>query len=222
MKILNSKPSAFTLVELIVIVAIISIISVSSVVGFGYLGDILKAREVTGFIADVVKQEELKVLRGDYEKTTIHFFPLYLVIDQRPEDASLTLQLENLNHIKYENDGNLTLKDENGDVLEIKSVTALNTETLSQSFHNALEAEWSYQLIDGEDYSNIIRFVHFNLQRENLNNPISIITGENSKIVISAPYAKKQLFDSNGRTANSIDIEVEDESHNSKNKITIQ
>lgn len=224
MKIQNSKFAGFTLVELLVVISIVAILSISSIVGFGYLGDILKAREATGVISDLIKQEELKVLRGDLEKAIIHFLPDYVVIEEEPEGANLDLVLGNDtgctdgHNINYANNGNLTQKDGEGVVMQIKSVTS-GSECIK--FKNSEEEiEWNYQLVDGNQFSNIVRFVHFNLKREDPSNLISIIEGDGSRVEIAAPYGKKQIYDDTG-LVDSVKLTVEDENKNSQD-LTIQ
>ena len=223
MKIQNSKLVGFSLVELLVVIAIIAVLSISSIVGFGYLGDILKAREVTSLLGDTVKQGELKVLRGDIEKSVIKFLPDYLVIEEQFEGASLDLNLGNDtgctdgHNINY-SDGNLTQKDGEGVVMQVRSVTS-GSECVE--FKNSEEIEWNYQLTDGDQFSNTIRFVHFNLQRENLSNPISIVEGVGSRIEVEAPYGKKRIYDDTG-LVDSVDIIVEDESQNSSDTLTFR
>lgn len=214
----------FSLVELLVVISIVAILSVSSIVGFGYLGDILKAREVTSLLSDAIKQEELKVLRGDFGKSIIHFLPDYVVIEEQPEGADLNLSLgddsgcADGHNINFTDSGNLIQKDKDGMVMQIKSVEP-PFECIE--FKEAEEIEWSYQLIREKKFSNVIRFIHFNLQRENLLNPISITGGADSKIEIMAPYGKRKIYDAGDQLVNLLDIIVEDESKNTSDTLTL-
>lgn len=221
----------FSLVELLVVVSIVAILSVSSVAGFSYLGDILKAKEVTGLMADKVKQEELKILRGDFEKAAIHFYRDYLVIEQMPEDASFILELheagpgdcpEGVQHkLVYGNQGNLTQRDEKESILYIKNVSAGQFDCIP--FKDSENIEWGYQLSDGDQFSNHIRFVHFNLQRESAShNRIYVDAGAGAFIEINAPYAKKTIYNSSGDSAGWIDISVRDENGNSEDTLTLR
>jgi len=188
-----AKNHGFSLVELLVVVSIIAILSVSSVLGFGYLGDILRAKEVSGFISDSVKQEELKVLRGDFGKAVVHFLPDFLVIEESPEGATSDLSLgeycENGWKIAYET-GTLTQKDENGEVVQVRPVTK-GSECIT--FKASKNLEGNYQLIRDSQFSVILRFVHFNLKRDDPT-PFAIGSNPQSKIEILAPYGKKRLF----------------------------
>lgn len=222
-----SFEKGFSLVELIVVVGIVALLSISSVVGFGYLGDTLKVREVTGVMADTIAQEELKVLRGDFEKVTIHFFKDYMVVDEQAEDATLTLTLEgdyaSGHEIRSSDSGNLAQTDEEGSILQIKSVSGSDLEPIPfKEEDDVAEIEWSYQLTSVSDLSNIIRFIHFNLQRENLNNPIFIIGNADSKIEITAPYGKKTVYSSSGSQVDSVELTIQDENGNSEAFLTLQ
>lgn len=214
------------MVELLVVVSIIAILSVSAVVGFGYLGDILKAREVTGFLGDVVKQEELKVLRGDFESTTVHFLDNYLVIESYAEDASLELTLGDSvdcadgHNINIPIGGNLTQKDDEGTVMQIKTVLPGTAECIQ--FADSKQLEWNYELSSGDQQSNLLRFVHFNLKRENLNNPIAVITEVGARVEIVAPYGKKNVYNKSGSLTDSVEITVEDAGGNSQDTFILQ
>ena len=218
----NPNKKGFTLVELIVVVAIVAVMSVSTVVGFGYFGDVMRSREVAGIISDTLKQEELKVLRGDFESVTIYLLADYMIIEEVLEDSSFSLNFNGTAcasgyQIEFEEDGNLIQKDEDGAILKIESVTPTKC---IESFKDSEDIEWSYQLTSGNEFSDIVRFVHFNIQRDNSDNPISITSGVGSKILISAPYAKKTFY-SNNSPVGWLELVV-DENLNSENTITLR
>ncbi len=225
-KILNLKfkPKGFTLVELIVSVAIIAVFSVSSVVGFAYLEDVLKAREVTGLIADTLSQEELKVLRGDFKEAVVHFLPDYLVIEEKPEDASLSLDFNQTScngdyQIEFTEGDNLIQRDGDGAILRIENASSTSR---CIYFNEAEGTERRYQLTSDDDFSDIIRFVHFNLQREDLTNPIRLTSGAGAIVHISAPYGKKTLYDADGDAADLLEITAETEDGRSTDTLTIR
>jgi prepilin-type N-terminal cleavage/methylation domain-containing protein len=241
LKKLLQKLKAFTLVEILVVVAIISIFSVSAVVGFGYLGDILRAREITGYIADVIKQEELKVLRGDFVESNVHFYPHFLIVTEKPEDAQLALALvydgdcaSEEGKISFGSDANLIKKNGDGEVLDIISVS--NGDYQCVEFVPSDETEWSFQLSDAGKVSNIIRFIHFNLDRENWSaNPLSLFEDSNkypnsldslrSRVEIKAPYSQKKTYNSlnvplNG--SNTLSIMVHDQQENSVDELILR
>jgi len=221
----------FSLVELIVVIAIISILSYSSVVGFGYLGDILKVNEVSSLLKDVIKQEELKVLRGDFVGSTINFYKDYLVIEQELKDSSLKLTFEESTsscfgqyQLKLSEAGNLKQWDKAGKVLNIKSVKKSETECVD--FKSSDKIALNYQLIDSGKFSNIIEFVHFNLNRYDLKNPFSITEGSGSKIEINAPYGKKYIYGPKGTLHidpnNPVQLVIEDKNKNSSNTFILE
>ncbi len=208
----NLRSNGFSLVELLVVIAIIAVLSVSSLVGFGHLGDTLRVREVTGFLGDSIKQEELKILRGDFEKATIHFLENYVVIEEQGEDANtklLTLGTECSGdyNIKFSDDGSLTQRDGEDRTMEIKNVVKDASECIA--FKEAKDIEWNYQLSASDKHSSILRFVHFNLQRDSLNNPAFINSNVGYTIEIMAPYGKKLVYDDTGKLLDgSVKIEV--------------
>jgi|GEM_PF-95304 len=229
----SPNKKGFSLVELLVVVGIVAVLSVSSVVGFSYLGDILKVREVTGLIADTVKHEELKILRGDFEKAIIHLKRDYLVIEESPEDVSLDLSISDVSEgecsacsncthkLNYGHQGTLTQRDEDGAITYIKNVGSSQSDCIA--FKDSEEIEWSYQITDGDQFSSFVRFVHFNVQRENRgNNPIHISQEANAKVEIRAPYGKKIIYNSGGSSVGWIDLEVKDEAESTTDTLTIR
>ena len=216
----------FTMVELIVVAAIIAIMSAASIVGFGYLGDVLKTKEVTGMLGDLIKQEELKILRGDFEKTTIHFLKNYIVIEEAEEgcdpkllEFGLKCDSDPENYkINYQ-DAVMTQKDGEGRIKEIKNVSA-GSECVV--FKDSTDAEWDYQLNASGQFSKIVRFIHFNVKRDDLNNPIYISEGSDSKIELTAPYGKKIFYDKTGTLQTKIILTVTDTNGRSTEKLNLQ
>jgi len=194
----NPNKKGFSLVEMLIVVAIIAILAVSATAGLGLLGDILKVRQVTGIMGDIIKQEDLKVLRGDFEKATIYFLPYYIVIEETPKELNLTLGIKKDPScpegykIDYGNDANLIQKDGEGETLDAKVVKTGDSDCVE--FKTSEETEWNFQMIEGAKFSQNIRFVHFNVQRDNLTNPIYVSLGVDSKIEITAPYGKKKVY----------------------------
>ena len=224
MKAINNKLSGFSLVELLVVVTIVAVLSISSLVGFGYLGDTLKAREVTGFLADLIKQEELKVLRGDFDKAVVHFLPDFVVIDEQPDEYEFELELGGScgidgYYLIVSSSGNLTLKDENEEIMELETVAA---GTYCIEPIDSPELEWVYYLSSRDSSSNTIRFIHFNLRRESISNPVSIVVGTDSRVEISSPYGKKRFYDAAGGLVKTLDLTVRDEDLNAEETLTFR
>jgi prepilin-type N-terminal cleavage/methylation domain-containing protein len=221
----HSSDRGFSLVELLVVVSIVAILSVSSVIGFGHLGNTLKAKEAAGFISDVVKQEELKILRGDFDKAVIHFLPSYLVIEEWPTEAVETLSLGSacaLSSTDYQitySAGNLTQKDGEGEVIQVRPVTA-SSECIY--FKASEDLEWNYQLVSGEQSSATFRFAHFNLQRDSDPGNLSILGNVGARVEIRAPYGRKGYFKNDGKSADSLIIDVGNVDENVRESITLQ
>ncbi len=200
-----------------VVVAIIAIMSVSVSVGFRYMGNALLTKQAAGIIMDTVKMAETEVLSTDYKKNTIQFTADYLVITSEPENKSLNLSLGdsadcangyNLNL----GTGVLTKRDGYGKVLGVKSVAG-GKECVQ--FTASPEIEWQYQLTSGDQVSPVIRFIHFNIQREKPENAVKISTGAGSQLTIEAPYAKKT-------GTLPINLDVSDADGNHTESLTIQ
>jgi four helix bundle protein len=233
-KSLNSPQSpkspnrGFTLVELLVVVAIVAILSVSSVIGFGYLGNTLKARESAGFLSDIVKQEELKVLRGDFDKAVIHFLSDYLVIEEWPSGAAESLGFVNTTcntndyEIHYAASGNLTQKNGDGDVIQVKPVIGSDTGIECPGFLKAKDTEWNFQLTSGDQSSAIIRYVHFNLQRDNIQDPLRLNSNAGAKAVVYAPYGRKRFFDKDGNPKDSLVLQIGNSDEGVSEQVTLQ
>ena len=184
----------FSLVELIVVISIISVLSVSTVVAFNVFGEALKAKEVAGVITDKIKAAELLVLKGDYQKIDVHFFENYLVLVESPENTDLNLTLGgecNQNgeghNVATTDTGNLHKKDESGNGLGISS---LSNSQVCAPFKDTEEAEWRYQLVQGDQVSSLIRFVNFNIDSDFTLG----VAAAKYRLEIEAPYAKKTLY----------------------------
>lgn len=218
-------------------ITIVAVLSATTVVGFSYLGDILRAREVVTIMKDIVKQEELKVLRGDFDKAVIHYLPTYLVVEEQFDDATIGFNFisspscganppapdfQDGTSVQYVDPANLTKYDREEEVLEIRSVTP-DTECIdfNKDTPGAHDLEWAYQLSEGESFSNRIRFIHFNAKRDNLN-PLWISQGAGARIEISAPYAKKEVFEAGGNLQASVILKIEDQQATTAENLTLQ
>ena len=206
--------AGFSLVELMIVISIIAIISVAGVVGFRGSSDTLVVKQVKGIIEDTVKIVELEIQGEEYEKSTIHFLPNYLVIVSEPEDTTLSLSLgdtsscSNGNNIEIGDNGSLIKRDSESSPIETVNVT--DGDSVCIDFMNSMETEIRYQVASGGEKSPIVRFIHFDVKREKPSGVYlqgdSASAGDdiNSTIQISAPYAKKSIATSD----NQIDLIV--------------
>jgi prepilin-type N-terminal cleavage/methylation domain-containing protein len=188
----DEMTQGFTLIELLVVVTIIALMSVGAVVGFGKMGDTMRTKEAASAVKDIVKKTELEILKEDYKKSTIHFLSDYIVIVSEPENVNLNLDygIGCLTTTETTSQ-NLIKKDDKGNLLESLTIPPLPTCT---GFQESNETGWQYQLRTGGSVSNVVRFVHFNLNRTE---PSRIILSDTTKtLTIEAPYAKKTISDS--------------------------
>jgi len=158
------------------------------------MGDTLRMREAKGIITDTIKKAELEILKEDYQKSTIHFLENYLVVISEPEGNNLELTLGSPcpegHNIQFGSSGDLIKKDGEGSTLSAKTVVSGTDECVE--FAGSSETEWQYQVISNGDLSDIIRFIHFNINRTNPSG-ITISSGVGANMAIEAPYAKKIL-----------------------------
>lgn len=224
----------FSLVELLVIVSIISILSITSVAGFGRLKEILQLKEATHFLSDLIKQEELKVLRGDYDRAVIHFFKDYVVIEEYPADLAFDLFLyDQCPHgygVKLGNEDGTTLiqKSPHG-VVQTRNLQK-NKPDCTTDFKKSPFTELSYQLVKGQEVSNVIRFMHFNLnrnpqdetQKDSIPSPVEISWGAKSRIEMVAPYGNKTIFNHENTIRESSIIHLIDKTTQTTETLTLQ
>jgi len=230
---LNSPTQkGFSLVELLVTVTIIAILATAATVGFRYLGDTLRTKQAGGVIVDTIKELELELLQNYYKKSTLYFLPDYLVVVSEPEEVALEMTWNGMNgdcgEIKIKDSGNFTKTNEEGAVIAIESVTAtdLAPDTKCVDFRDSEDREWHYQIISGSEKSALIRFIHFNIDRDNPSG-ITLATSDSGdsvsdyKLELSAPYATKQKYKHDAVTDESIDLEIRNSDDQTKEMITI-
>jgi len=224
------RSRGFSMVELLVVVAIVAVLSVSAVVGFGRLGDFLKIREISGLVSDSLQHEELKVLRGDLEKATLYFLKDYLVINEEFSDADLVISFDatacangyQIKHVMKTGmtSASLNKTDEEGRSVEVVTVNKDDTDCVD--FKDSAEREWNFQLTDGDLVSNKIRFVHFNANREKLENPVYIDTGAGFRVELKAPYAKRYYYDASNQSVSSLSIDFKNDSDAAPETLTLK
>lgn len=218
------KSQAFSLVELLVTISIIAVMAVSTTVGFRYLGDTLRTKQAAGVITDTIKRLELELLQNEYEKSRIYFATDYLVVVSEVEGSTLVLtwnQVDTDNNcpeIGIGSDGNLTKSNEDSEIIAVSTVSA-ETE-VCQDFNGSSDREWNYQIMSGSEESDIIRLIHFNVNREN---PSGITIDSNTvTLEISAPYAKKRFYDENGDLISSLSINILSSDEERTEELTIR
>ncbi|MFH1012167.1 MAG: prepilin-type N-terminal cleavage/methylation domain-containing protein [Candidatus Peregrinibacteria bacterium] len=219
---LRSHPTGFSLIELTVVVAILAVMAGSVLVGFNSFGGTINARETVGRIGDIIRESEMAILQGDYQKISIHFFEDYLVLEEAPAEAELPLSLGNTCVLDLRNghdlngSGTLYKKDEEDRLLEI--VTLALFPPLCANFEGAEESEWRYQLISGDQPSPVLRFFHFNLGTD-----YKLRLGEDAyRLEIEAPYNKKQLYKNNSFYTGSVALPLYHNGADTGASITLQ
>lgn len=189
--------TGFSLAELIVVVSILGVLGTGVMVGWNSFGSAVKAKEVVGMIEDIIRESEAAVLKGDYEKVTLHFRENYLVLEESISEASLTLNLGTCTNgepaVTAVQAGTLQKTNESGQSVRVQTISASGSECVI-SFETAPEREWRYQLISDGAQSSIIRFAHFNLGTSFELRTADGGSPASYRLEIIAPYGKKQLF----------------------------
>lgn len=197
----------FSLVEIMVVVAIIAIMASSVVIGFGSFERTVRVRETAGVITDTLKKLELDMIRRDYARQTIHFEKDYLVSEAEAENQASFFSLDRSGNpcpdgeeLEATNTSGspiyLAQRDAEGNNLEISIIPISATpKEVCVKFMDSEEAEWNYQLFKGSEVSQTIRFIHFNIRRDDDSSTRAVITDNNYTLQITAPYAAKEFYD---------------------------
>lgn len=205
-----------------VTVAVIGIMAGSVVVGFSSFGNVVRVRETAGVLSDTVKRLELETIRRDYLSNLIHFEEDYLVVESAVEGQTITLEYKGIGGGGCEadeaelevanNSGSpyyLAQRDQYGNNMEISNVADGDTETICVDFNASDEIEWQYQVFQGSDVSQVVRFLHFNIRRDSTADPVQITAGNQYSLEIAAPYAKKTFYDSGNQTNPPINLTLD-------------
>lgn len=211
----------FSLVEIIVVVAIMAVMASSVVIAFGSFETTVRVRETAGTITDIIKNLELDMIRRDYIKQTVRFAEDYLISEAEVENQTLSLDYvlgpgcpageEKLipNNLSSATPAFLAQRDALGNNLSIQVIPGSSNEKVCVPFYNSAETEWQYQLFRGGEVSQVIRFLHFNLRREDPESTQTKITeGTNYTLQITAPYADKSFYDAGVLTADEVNLVV--------------
>ncbi len=203
-----------------VVISIMAIMSVTVVVSFNGLAEKIRVKETAGVIKDLIKQLELEVLNDDYQQNIIHFESDFLVVKSQAKGSNLTLNYEGmspdgcevnavgLSVSDVEGEVELHRNDDKGNPLE---VTTLSEQELHcVEFQSSKKLEWAFQLKSESDTSNVIRLIHFNLNRYNLKHTVQIESGNEYELVIEAPYAKEHFLLDNEKFLDAVILTVTD------------
>lgn len=188
-----------------VVMAIIAIMSATVLIGIDAFGKSVRVEETGGIIQDLIKKMELETSQGDFESNHVHFENDFLVVESGLMGSGLelnymgigvngcktneaVLELKNMGEVTY-----LAKKDGKGNSLETKPFKA--DQTLCLDFNASKEAEWQFESYSEADHSNVVRLIHFNLNRSDPNAPVRIADASGKNLLISAPFGKKEYFE---------------------------
>jgi prepilin-type N-terminal cleavage/methylation domain-containing protein len=190
----------FSLVELLVTVSIVAILSVSASVGWNTLWNSLTLKQSVGVTQDIINRTIQHALMGRFEEATITFNADYLVIDEKGAGSISTIAgcdgiLQGVSGLAPTQ--SLTVESEN------KSLYIGYPTNKCDDFLNTKDAEWIFTV--RENGSTFVRrFVHFNLNREDINRRFKI-SDVGKTLVVRAPYGNKEIR-ANGNLVTTTDI----------------
>jgi len=183
---------------MLVVVSILAVMATSVVVGFGAFGNGLKSREALGMIEDTVKQAQMAVLKGDFQKVRIDFLADAVVVTETPIGTTLDLALDDgtcnqdFPQLTTSTGGTLTERDERDQSISVVTLDApapsSSTKSCVQGFASALEREWRYTLNGAGATSSTVRFTRFNFDTAFTLDPVSY------RLELEAPYAGKRVY----------------------------
>ncbi len=210
-----SKSAGFTLLELMVVMAIISIMSATTVIGFNRFSESVQVRETAGLLKDRLQALELEVLEGDYEDNTVHFLRNYLVIESELPNASLSLDFSLTAcagdpgfNISTTEPVQLSRQNEFGETLDLSTYSS--DVAICPDFTNQDEPSLEYSLFNNTQWSNKLRFMHFNVQGLDSAQPVSLVD-EAIRLEINGPYAKKTVYRSDSEELGPVELTLESE-----------
>ncbi len=215
----------FSLLEVMVVVAIIAIMATTVSIGFSSFGNTVRVQESAGIIKDTINQLKLETIRKDYMKNTIQFDTNYLIVESEVEGANLDLEWTgdclNIDNTGASNPVLLAQRDQYGNNLNLYTYDIDETECKNVDFETSEEKEWQYQLFYENSYSNIIRFIHFNVNRNALRDLV-IIEDNDYSLSIEAPYAKETFYASGTIETGPVTLTVRDEDEENSETLNFQ
>lgn len=226
-----NNPAGFTLMELIVVVAILAIMGIVAFIGVGGLGDSLAVEQAGRTVEDLVAELETEILVDRYENTKLYFEPDYLVAVSTPKGSEWNLlQWDKIRDtticsgkerfIFNTQAGDLIIKNEDDEVLEIKAMPQASHECIE--FNESEHLEWRIQLRNENGYSPVIRFIHFNLDPEKQGQVTLAPTEDSLLLELEGPYAHRTLYQSGDVLSEPVDIEIQSTENDALHTISIQ
>lgn len=211
MKKINKSNKGFTLAEIMVVVFILAIMSTTTYVGFGSFRESIIVEQSTEVLRDIVEKVEQDHIQGKYNKSTIYFKALYLIIISEPVNMTLNLNVDsacNNNNIGVTSRVGGQLKKQY-DNSSSGAFNLLENTNECEDFINSKNTEWKYSLSDGGEISPIIRFIKYNPDIES-NTFLTVKSGIDNYMVIEGNYLNKTFFDSSDSPISNITITLTD------------
>ena len=202
----------FSLVELMVAVAIIAVLASGAVIGIGGTADEMEVRESAKYIKDVVQKAELRALKEPVTMN-IRFLPGFLVIDEVYEGGDAGVDTSDVCTSPEEgfavvSEGQLTQTTDLHGMAFAMEVYAdeENPQPFCFDFDNARDTEWIFEMTSEEE-NRVIRYIHFNLLRDNPGKFILDTAGDDLRLVIIGPQIKARYF-KNGESVSDLSFSL--------------
>ena len=193
-----NKKAGFTLIELVVVTGIVGVMSVAGIIGFKSMQETIVDQQSVKVVQDLIDRTKLEVLQGESEGSKLYVDQgEYMIVETVPSGAVLGLSFDpTTNELSITSDAKLYKKDKDGNVLSLETVVD-GYEFEVTDFDESDETEWHYQLVSGSDYSPVVKFVHFNVNRENpKTTTISAVT-DLSYVEYLPPYNNPAFYKEN-------------------------
>ncbi|QQR83367.1 prepilin-type N-terminal cleavage/methylation domain-containing protein [Candidatus Peregrinibacteria bacterium] len=208
--------AGFSLVELLVVMAIIGILYTTTTLGLRGFGDQLNLEEVGHFLTALVGQQQLRLLNETIDQIVIEFQPDYLILS---EHAASPLQWSVLGVCP---EGHLlSLSTAAGGAPPADTVVLRRNEK-GQTFNETLVGQtlcvskftsstdrlWELQAIAGTETSDLVRLMHFNVDRRSRLGRIQILNANGQKAELTRELNTKRYFDELGNPVAQLDLSL--------------